>query len=926
MHTLVKYAFLILILVAPFIGWGQNMSIKGTVYDTAGVQPLSKAMVMAVRVKDSTLIGFTRTTDKGTFVLTGFPVDTLSLIISNPGYDDKSIFIFGSKDDYDITIPSIRMPVRSKELQEIMIYANKNPIYYKGDTLVYVADSFKVAEGAVVEDLLKKLPGIKVDKDGKITSQGQQIDKVLVDGDEFFGSDPTVATKNLAADGIEQVQVYKKTDTETIGGSEQELNVIDLKLKEDAKKGYFGRLAAASDLALTPLENYTGTRPFYEAELLFNKFSGKQKISVFALSSNTPRSNFGRGELNKFGLSNERGANGNFWEADNEDNNGGIPQTLKAGIYYTEKFGKKQNTNVLFNYSYYNDRLDARSSSRTQYFLSDTTYFSDDSTRNYILNESHNINLSVNSQVDSLTLIEIKPSFSLESALNESTDLSDFTGESGIRTLATEINNTSESKGSRFNNTARLYRKFKKKRRELEVRYDINYSDNTSDGYLKSSANYLQYTDSAALIDQQKQTVNSSLTHIGTLSYFEPLSKRFKVNINYLYEYGKSNQDRSTYDAVSGQYTALREDLSNNFDNIRQQHRAGMELIYQHKNHTISAGTFVRNIAIDNINLVTDSVIVQNINNVLPKFKYEYKPSMSENIRVNYTTSSQQPSINDLQPIPDNSNPNRIQIGNPDLKPNYVHQLMINFNKWSLMSGKYIWTGGSFNLINNGFGTQTAFDKFGRTTSKTVNVDGNLSANVWVGGGYPIWDRKIEFQPSLQASFNRSKNFVGSLENITDNLRIAPELQIEFIWDSLEITLFGTYAYNNPVSSLSSVSNTPFSTQNYSLDVEWRLPKGFGIEVSGNYTRNDQPGDGFYDTEFFILDAEISKKFLKTQNLKVSIVGNDILNQNINARRDVTNNLVTDYRTTIISRYFLLKATFRFNNRKSKEEEPNGWH
>jgi len=926
MHRSIKRSIILVLMMFPIISWGQTMKISGSVIDTTGTQPLSKSMVMAVRVKDSLLLGFTRTNDKGLFQLTGFPVDTLTLIISHPGYDDKSIFIFGTKEDYDVKIPSIRMPEKSKELQEIMIYANKNPIYYKGDTLVYVADSFKVAEGAVVEDLLKKLPGIKVDKDGNITSQGQQIDKVLVDGDEFFGADPTVATKNLAADGVEQVQVYKKKDTETIGGSEQELNVIDLKLKDDAKKGYFGRVAAASDLALTPLENFAGTRPFYEAELLFNKFSGKQKISVFALGSNTPRSSFGRGELNKFGLSNERGANGNFWDADNEDNNGGIPQTLKAGIYYTEKFGKNQNTNVLFNYSFYNDRLDARSASRTQYFLADTTYFSDDSTRNYTLNQSHNINLSVNSQIDSLTLIEIKPSFRLESALTENTDLSTFTGEEGLKSLATEINNTNESSGTRFNNTARLYRKFKKKRRELEVRYDLSYEETESVGFLKSSASYLQFTDSSTVIDQEKKNINTSLTHIGTVSYFEPLSKRFKVNLNYLYENGKSNQDRTTFDAVSGQYTALREDLSNNFDNFRVQHRAGVELIYQHKNHTISAGTFVRNIAIDNINLVTDSIVQQDINNILPKFKYEFKPSMSQNFRVNYTTSSQQPSINDLQPIPDNTNPNRIQIGNPDLVPNYVHQLMINYNKWSLMSGKYIWAGGSFNLINDGFGTQTFFDQFGRQLSKTINVDGNLSSTVWVGGGYPILDRKIEFQPSLQASFNRTKNFIGTLENTTDNYRIAPELQVEFIWDSLEITLSGLFAYNNPISSLSSVSNTPFTTQNYSLDVEWRLPKGFGIEVSGNYTRNDQPGEGFFDTDFFILDAEISKKFLPTQNLKISIVGNDILNQNINARRDVTNNLVTDYRTTIISRYFLLKATFRFNNRKTKEEEPNGWH
>ncbi|MFN5844841.1 MAG: carboxypeptidase regulatory-like domain-containing protein, partial [Flavobacteriia bacterium] len=332
----------------------QNMKVTGTVYDTTGTQPLYQAMIMAVRVKDSLLLGFTRTNKNGEFSLTGFPVDTFTMVISHPRFDDKNIYIFGSPDNVDINIPTVKMPSKAKELEEIMIYANKNPIFYKGDTLVYVADSFKVAEGAVVEDLLKKLPGIKIDKDGKITSQGQEINKVLVDGDEFFGSDPTVATKNLGADGVEQVQIYEKTDNETIGGSDEKIKVLDLKLKEEAKKGYFGRVSGASDLALTPLgDDYTGTKPFYEGELLFNKFSSREKISVFALGSNTPRSNFGRGDLNKFGLSNENGANRNFWEPDNNNNNSGIPQTFKAGVYYSNKFGKKQNNTETQEYEDY---------------------------------------------------------------------------------------------------------------------------------------------------------------------------------------------------------------------------------------------------------------------------------------------------------------------------------------------------------------------------------------------------------------------------------------------------------------------------------------------------------------------------------------------------------------------------------------------
>jgi hypothetical protein len=246
-----------------------------------------------------------------------------------------------------------------------------------------------------------------------------------------------------------------------------------------------------------------------------------------------------------------------------------------------------------------------------------------------------------------------------------------------------------------------------------------------------------------------------------------------------------------------------------------------------------------------------------------------------------------------------------------------VHSLNANFNTWNALSGKYIWTGGSVSVTNNDFATQTYFDEFGRTYSKTVNVDGNVNAFLWGGAGYPILNRKIEFNPSFDASFLRFKSFIGDLENVTDNFAVTPKMGINFRLDSLEIELEGSYSYNNPVSSLSSASNTPFTIQNYSVSVNWRLKRGFGISTDANYTKNAQPGGGFFNTNFFVLNAEVNKKFLKTENLMLALVGNDIFNQNINARRVVNGNVVTDFRTTIISRYFLLKLTYRFNNRKT---------
>lgn len=902
---------------------GQTMKISGTIYDSSGIQPLNHAMIMAVRVKDSLLLSFTRSNAEGKFTLTNFEADTFSMIVAHPRFDDKTYYILGNKDNYEIDIPSIKMSAKAKELQEVVIYANKNPIYYKGDTLVYVADSFKVAEGAVVEDLLKKLPGIKIDKDGKITSQGQEINKVLVDGDEFFGTDPTVATKNLGADGVEQVQVYEKTDNETIGGSDQKIKVLDLKLKEEARKGYFGRVSGASDFYLTPLNNYIGSRPFYETELLFNKFNSKQKISVFALGSNTPRSSFGRGDLNKFGLTNESGANKNFWEPDNTNNTGGVPQTFKAGVYYSDKYGKKKNTEVLFNYSYYNDQMESRTESKSQYFLSDTTYSINNSTTNKTKNQSHQFNLNVESKLDSLTMLQFKPSVSFDTGYTNMLDSSAYSGETGIESLRTQVGNINDSKGLKVNNTTRLYRKFKKKRRELEVRYDLVMSKNQTDGELftRSERVLLSQVDT---IDQNKVDDNSSTSHYGTISYFEPISKKMKVNFNYLYEYGMSNQTKETYDAATGTKIDL---YSNIFDNTRTQNRAGAELIYETSKHYLSGGAFVRNINIDNYNVVSDTNINQNINNVLPKFRYEYKPSLSKRFTVHYNTSSQQPTVNDLAPVQDNTNPNRIQIGNPDLKPNYTHTAMINFNTWNALSGKYIWSGTSMNFTNNAFATSTNYDSFGRTTSETVNVDGNMNVNLYAGAGFPILNRKIEFQPSFMSSFIRSKNYVGGLENTTDNYSATPSMDIDFQWDSLEISLKTSYSYNNPISSLSSVSNSPYSTEMYSIDIKWTLPMGFIIKTDGTFNRNTQlRGDGAFNRQFFIWNAELSKKFLKTQNLVLSLIGNDILNQNVSASRVVYGNQVTDNKTTIISRYFLFKVAYRFNNLKTKEDDFQGMH
>lgn len=909
-------------------GFAQEMKVRGTVYDSTRTVPLKNALAMAVRMRDSLLLDFQRTDAQGNFEIGGFEIDTFTLIISHPSGDEKLYYMFGSEDNFDITIPSVVLPPKSLNVEEVVIYAYKDPIYYKGDTLVYVADSFKVDEHAVVEDLLKKLPGITVDENGKITSQGEDISQVLVDGDEFFGSDPTVATKNLGADGIATVQVYEKENDEGIGGDDEKIKVLDLKLKDDAKKGYFGRISGASDFAATPINGEVGTNPFYEGELLLNKFSGPQKISVFALTSNTPRSSFGWGDLNKFGLENES-SSGNRWNPGAGSNTSGIPETMKAGFYFSDKLGEKKNTKVGFNYSFYRDQLDARSASRSQYLLPDSTYFTDDSTRDYTLNVSHKINMNFESQLDSLTKLQIKPNISFDFANSSSSDLSSFFNESEIQTIGTNVQDTATSEGISAGGFARLERKFMKPKREMEIRYDMSFSDNATDSYLDSYTQYYSVALPESRIAQKKYNYNNSLSHYGTFTYIEPLGTKWKTQFEYFFEYGTSNQDRVAldYNATALDYIDTNASLTNIFDNIRTQHRAGLKFTYEPKKHRFAAEMRVRNIDIANQNRVTGIDVNQNFTNFLPTFEYRYRPSMSKQIRFAYRTSSQQPSITDLQPIPDNTNPNRIKEGNPNLRPNYVHSFNTMFNTWKALTGQYVWSGANVIFTQDAFGDSTSYDAFGRAYTKTVNVKGSTIASVYSGAGLPILGRKIEFAPGINGSYFRSTNYIDSVENITENYSLTPSLRINFrfLGDSLEFHTENSYAYNNTVSSFNN-STTPYYTLNNEVGFKWRLPGGWAVSSSGKYTKNTVPGDGFFDTDFFVLNAEFSKRFLKTQNLEISLKGNDILNQNINARREVTGTTITDYRTTIISRYFLLKATLRFNNRRAKEDDFNMFH
>ncbi|MEC8968639.1 MAG: outer membrane beta-barrel protein [Bacteroidota bacterium] len=909
-----KIFYLLLLLGFCSLGFSQKMEIKGNIIDTLNNRlPTENAVIMVTRLSDSVLLGFDRSDSRGNFSIGNLPCDTVEIIISHHNFDEKIIFFMGSTTNNQLNLKNTILPDKSQLINEVTIYANKEPIFFRGDTLVYIADSFKTKQNAVVEDLLKKLPGIDVDKNGTITSQGQAVSKILVDGDEFFGDDPTIATKNLGAKTVESVNIYEEENEDESETADETIQVMDLRLKDGSKKGYFGKVSAASDF-----------QNFYEGELLFNRFKNDFKLSIFALGTNTPRSNFGYSDANSFGLTNESNFNnGRWWQDFASNNSNGIPRTFRSGFYYSDKISKKVKLGA--NYTYSNNELESITDRASQYFLTDTTYFTEDLGSNYQKNESHRLNLTLDIKLDSLTNLEIKPRYSQSNGTYLANDSTRFINQEGQLSSYTGILNASNSTSQTISNELQLRKKFKKEKRELTltIKNSISEASDSSSLYsLNDFQNFpLLFNDTT---DQQQIEKSINQNHSAMISFREPIWKIFTLSSEYYIKYTTNRQIKETNDfnSISEQYDIVNDIFTNDFTTNKLTNRIGLFLNYRFRKQRIKIGAFARNVSIENF-VLNDSTINQSIVNFLPQVNYTYKFSNSKRFRFNYKTNSSQPSINQLQPVLNNSNPNRITVGNSNLVPNYVHNFNLRYNTWKALTGSYIFTGLTYRLTQDAFSSSVEYDSIGRTISKTVNIDNNQNGYFYFGGGIPLISTILSVNPGLNLGYTNNTNFVNQNENITETYEASGKIEFEIETDSLDIFIGANYSYFSPTSTLSFSSNQPYNFQEYFVEIGLELPFNMRFETEANYEIQNYPQSRDRNIKLLIWNFELSKRFLKTENLVLSISGNDILNQNILSRRTINNNVITDNQTRIISRYFLARLTYRFNNTKTKASNDN---
>lgn len=907
---MLKKLFFILFIAASFPAFSQNLKISGNTNDTATKQSLPNAVLMAIRFSDSTLVNYTRSDKDGIFKPITLPLDTYIVIISHSAFSDKTYLLLPNKNDSVFRFKNVVLPPKSVQLTEVEIVAYKDKMYYKGDTLQFTADSFKVRPNATVEDLLKKLPGVTVDAKGKITIQGKTVDQVLVDGDEFFGSDPTIATRNLNANTVETVQVFEKKNENTEDNTNETLKIVNLKLKEAAKKGYFGKLSGASDF-----------KKFYENDVLINKFKNSQKISLFGLLANTPKQAFSWDDAYKYGINNNGGTSydpeTNSWTSMG-DNSNGVPQTLKSGFYYNDKIGK--NTKINSDYTFNQNQLVTGSEINTQYFLPDTNYTNKQVLSKTSNNQAHNFNFKISTKLDSLTELTIRPKVNYNKTGSTNLQIDDFITETGETTRSTSILNKGNSETTDANMQIKVQRLFAKKDRSLTLSYLPSYYDSQSKNDLTTNFRYFQGQLPDSNLVQKRTYLSHKQEQTASLTYFEPLTKKWKTEVGYGFSHSLGNNTQKTMDFDGQSYDNINPLQSNDFRNTRIANRVGAKIIYDVKKYRISLGANYRNTFQENVNVTQNQTLTRSFNNVLPYANFNYRINQGSNLNVTYNSQTQLPDLQQMQPVVDNSDPNRIRIGNPDLKIQFENQVNVNYYFYKGVSDVNFYSGAWFSQKMNEINEKNTFDSLGRVVITPVNINGNYNGNMWSGFGFPLFKRFLKMNINMNASISKNNSFVNNVQNTTNSYGIYPSLNLQKQTDWMDINIGGSYNYDITNQTINSLSDQTYYSYGLNGSLMFKLPKKFSIGMDATYTDNGNRTPG-YNINYVIVNASISKTFMKNENLVISAEGFDIFNQNISNQRTVETNRIIDTKTRVIRQYFLLRAVYKFTSQKTKEGE-----
>lgn len=921
-----------------------RLSIKGRAVDTTSTA-LPFTTVMLLTPKDSALVSYARADENGRFELKNAKRGTYLLKMSYTGYLPFQTEVTPAEGAVT-DLGDLKMKPISKELFEVVVKTAKAPLNIRGDTIEYNASSFKVPPGSTVEDLLRRLPGFQVEQDGSIRAQGQEVKRVTVDGKNFFGGDPKTATKNLNAEAIDKVQVYtSKTEQAKATGIDdgKKEKTVNLALKEEFKKGGFGKIKAG-----------VGTDQRVDVRGNYNKFNDKQQFAVVASGNNINQSGMSwddrqdfygsslfRWDETDFGFGGGITSGGNSGDGiimqggniiimnGGGGSDRGFNNTYSGGVNYNFETKKRKFTS---NY-YFNQRRNwTNQIINRQSILSDNAFETDSRSNEHTQNDNHKVQVRYEDNLDSLnTLIVLA-----NGTINNSSYSQDLSQQN--RRSATQLTNrTTQDNGNsaltlNLSGSALYRRKFKTKGKSFAASVSYLLNNGNSDAEQRSLNEFFDPTTGTPLFSRQLNLLNANRNRQNqirsSLSYVQPISKRVFWESFYNFGVRSDKVDRDVFNQLEGN---LRNDsLSRYYTNQIMHNRAGSGLRYNYKGTNISAGFAAINMNIaGKFSADQSSPNVMEVNRnytiVVPGVSFNMDMKNNRYLYAEYAGNVEQPSIRDLQPIIDYSNPLYISQGNPNLKPTVNHEAYAGYQYFNPSSFTRFFGNINYNYAVNQVVYNQTIDSLLVTRTRPANVSGGQRFGTYLNVGFPLKKNKANISFNTNINFNRNYTLINDIENRTNNNSYNWGTNLE-LTPSEKFTFYGNanWSYSNVRYSINTTQNQKIWNQSYSGQMNVKLPWEAYFNATFDYRlyKNDRFG---LNQNIPILNLAVYKLLGKAKKSEVRLSAYDLFRRNLGITQGASGNYFTQTRVETITRYFMLSYTYNMRGVKANMRRNNGF-
>ena len=889
---------LLMILFSPMAFAQQSgVNVTGSVVEQGSDTPIEQATVRLLNVKDSAMVRGVVSARNGSFTLKNVKKGSYLLHITFIGYDPlyQPLQITGKKNP--VNVGKLELSDGAIELGEAVVIGKAPEVTVRNDTVEYNADSYKVTEGSVLEDLLKKMPGVEVDSEGKITVNGKEVKKVMVDGKEFFSDDPKVASKNLPAKTIDKLQVLdKKSDMAQMTGFDdgEEETVINLTVKPGMKQGWFGNA--------------------YGGYAMVNRFVNNDQITFMGGANNTNNMGFSDLASTMFsGMGGGGGRRGGFGAGS------GITSSGNAGLNFSKEF-KPDKLTLGGNTRYSHSDNDARSKSDRQNILpGDSSSYDNSEAMSRTKSDNFGVDFRLEWKPDTMTQLIFRPSFSFSHSMND--NFSDATTLDNERdTVNTnKSSNYSESNGYNLNASIDFSRKLNNKGRVFSATLSGGNSDSYSDGMNRSDIVYFNQTDALknSIIDQRSRYDNKGFNYRAYVSWVEPIGHNNFIQATYSISQRKQEALKNVYNQdADGIYNVLDSAYSQSYRNNFISQRASLSFKSQRAKFNYTIGLNLDPSYSSSENFVGDttlSKITRKVVNLSPMAQFNYMFDKRTNLRIMYNGRTSQPSMTQLQPVADISDPTNITIGNPDLNPRYTNNVFIRFQQFTPEKQRAFMIMANGSYIINDIVSYTSYNQeTGVKTTTYKNVNGNYSGNVRMMLNTPLKNKKFSINSMTMASFANSNGYINEEKNTNRNLILSERGGIDFRSSYLDLGVNGNIRYNATSNSLQKENNQ--NTFNYGAGgyTTIYLPLNFKIESDVNWSTNSGYGDGFKQNEV-LWNASASKSFLKNNQGTLRFKIYDILQQRSNISRSITASYIQDSEYNTLGSYFMVHFIYRFS-------------